>query len=419
MMMIAVGSACRSTLRLPVLVTTLITLCLVGCGGGPRKEAPRTGPAPKELRVTRGALEDRFALTGELEAINSENLVVPRTPAWLLSIRWLAEEGSTVKKGDRVIEFDSSSFSATLEDKRLAVVRAAGELQSAVAAGDTTLAEKAMEVERKRAELEKAEVEASVPGDLYPRRVHQEKQLALAQKRAALAKAEDELGAHRNATQLEKTVKSVAATRAERELTDLYARLEELTVRAPRDGLVLIGMNRRVGRKFLVGDQAFPGWMVASLPNLGAMQVRARLSDVDDGAVRQGMRADCVLDAYPGRVFTGRVTQVSPVARADGQEATRRFFDVLVALDKPAPELMRPGMSMRVEVVRRRVDGALLVPRVAVRPATVPGKTEVHLTGGRRETVELQWCTELMCVVQGGVLEGAALAVVGAGKEAS
>ena len=98
-----------------------------------------------------------------------------------------------------------------------------------------------------------------------------------------------------------------------------------------------IGINRRGGRKFLVGDQAFPGWAVASLPDLGAMQVRARLADVDDGAVRAGMRADCILDAYPDKVWKGTVKQVSPMARAEGREATRRFFDVLVELDQAAP----------------------------------------------------------------------------------
>ena len=40
------------------------------------------GGRPGALQVVRGALEDRFVLTGELEAVSSENLVVPRTPHW-------------------------------------------------------------------------------------------------------------------------------------------------------------------------------------------------------------------------------------------------------------------------------------------------------------------------------------------------
>jgi HlyD family secretion protein len=389
-------------------------LALAGC----RRDPVTAQAASPSLLVTRGTLEDRLALTGELEATSAENMVVPRTPAWLLSVRWLIEDGVTVKKGDRLVEFDSSSFAGTLEDKRLAVVRTGSELAGEMAKADTTLAEKQMEVDRKKSELDKAEAEASVPGDLYPRRLHQEKQMTMAQKRDALAKAEEDLAANQRAARLERTIRTVAYERAKRELTDLGARLEELTLRAPRDGLVMLSVNRREGRKYLLGDQAFPGWVVASMPELKGMQVRARLSDVDDGGVREGMHADCILDAYPGKVWKGTIRSVSPVARSEGREATRRFFDVTVGLDEEAPDIMRPGMSMRIEVIRRRAEGVLIVPRVAVHGTR--GKTEVQLLGGRKETVEVEWCTELSCVLRGGVLEGAALlAHTPTGKEAS
>jgi HlyD family secretion protein len=390
---------------------SLLALAAVALGCGAAKTAAPGAAEARPLVVTRGSLEDRFALTGELEATTSENMVVPRTPTWMLSLRWLADDGITVKKGDRVAEFDSSTFSGTVEDKRLAVIRTRSELASEMAKATATLGDKQMEVERKQADLDKAEVEASVPADLYPRRVYQEKQLALATKRDALAKAKEELAAQERATRLERTVRTVAATRAERELTDLGARLEELVLRAPRDGLVQIAMNRRENRKFLVGDQTFAGWPVASMPDLKAMQVRARLSDVDDGAAREGMRADCVLDAYPQRVWKGTVRHVSPVARPEGRDASRRFFDVLITIDQAEPQLMRPGMSMRVEVIRRKAQGALIVPRAAVR--SYPGKTEVTLTGGKKQTLDIEWCTELACVARGGVLEGTALLAQG------
>ena len=113
------------------------------------------------------------------------------------------------------------------------------------------------------------------------------------------------------------------------------------------------------------------------------------------------MRADCILDAYPDKVWKGTVQQVSPVARGEGREATRRFFDVLVKLDQAAPRFMRPGMSMRVEVVRRRVEGALLVPRAAVRGVARQDRGATARTA-RRRTVEIDWCTELACVLRGG-----------------
>jgi HlyD family secretion protein len=380
-----------------------LALGLGACAG---EAAPARGP-PVPLVVRRGGLEDRVVVTGEVEAVSSTNLVVPRTPTWVLNVRWLVADGSVVAKGDRVAELDSGALAASLEDKRLAVVRAESELASAQASGAATVADKAMDVERKRADRDKAGVEAGVPADLYARRAHQEKQLALAQQTDALAKAEAELATQTRAARLESTLKAVALARARRELQEISDRLDDLTLRAPRAGLVQIGTNRQEGRKFQLGDPAFAGWPLVSLPDLSRMQVRARLPDVDDGAVRVGMRADCVLDAYPARVFAGVVQEVSPVARPERRDSARRFFPVVVALDRADPAVMRPGMSMRVEVVRRRADGALIVPRAAVR--ALAGPTRIKLAGGREATVEVDWCTEEACVVRGGVDEGTAL----------
>jgi HlyD family secretion protein len=387
----------------------LLAAVLAGCSVGQAADGPRSRAAPAPAQVVRGTLEDRFVLSGELAAASSENLVVPRTPTWTLSIRWLAPEGAQVKKGDRVVEFDSSSFASALGDKRLAVLRAAGELSSERARAAAAVADKQMELQRKQAELAKAQVEVNVPEDLYSRRQFQEKQLTLTRQQDALAKAQEELAAEKRASALEGKVKSLALQRAERELRELNERLNDLVLRAPRDGLVQIEMNRRQGRKFLVGDESFPGWAVASLPQLDSMEVQARLHDVDDGTIREGMPVECVLDAYPERIWKGRVKTVSALARADGRESIRRFFDVRVALDEKAPDRMRPGMSVRIEVIRRRAQDVLLVPRMALQNSG--GKTLVRVAKGAAAPVpvEIDWCNELSCVVRGGLREGTAV----------
>lgn len=390
---------------------------LSACGSAappPSREAAARGA--EVFVVGKGPLEDRFVLTGELESQNAENLLVPRTPIWLLSIRYLAEDGAVVKKGDKIVEFDSSSFAGTIEDKRSAVVRTESELLAEVAKGSATLAEKSMDVERKRAELERAAVEASVPSDLYARRVYQERQLALLQKRDALAKAEEDLATQKRTIELDRAVKEVARTRAARELAELTARLEELILRAPRDGMIQIGANRRENRKFLVGDQAIPGHIVASMPQLHGMQARARLSDVDDGAIREGMRVECILDAYPAQSYKGSIRKISPVARAEGREDTRRFFDVEATIDDPLPATLRPGMSVRIEVIRRRIDDAFLVPRGALPVRS--GRTEVRLAepaGGTR-SVQLAGCNELSCAATGELAAGLQLLAAPGGK---
>jgi HlyD family secretion protein len=382
----------------------IASLC-AACGAG---VPTGTSPAATSLVVKRGGLVDRVVLTGEIEARASQVLVVPRTPSWAITIRTLVDDGAVVKKGHPLVEFDSSSLSAVLEDKRLAVLRAENELLSEMAKATADQSDKKIEVDRKRAAVEKASVEASVPSDLYPRRVFQEKQVALARERDALAKAEAELAGQRRAALLDRKLKEIARAQAVRELQEVEQKLEELVLRAPRDGLVQIAMNRRDGRKFQVGDTAWPGMEVVRQPDLGAMQVRARLADVDEGAVRTGMAAECVLDAYASRRFKAQVAQVSPVASPDGRDGTRRFFDVVLSLEQADSAIMLPGMSVRVEITRRQVDRALLVPRAAVRQRE--GRHVARLAGGKEEPIEIDFCAADACVLRAGLTEGAVLA---------
>lgn len=388
------GAAAGATWRL------LWGLLLGGCQPAPGLPQPSSAAAPAPLTLTRGPLADRFALTGELEAIQSEKLLVPRTPDGLLKLAWMREEGEQVRAGDRLIEFDTSASERAIEEKRAALIQAENELSRQQAQVAETLAEKTMALERQRAALQKAELEASVPADLYSRRDFEERKLKLLQARDGLTKAEEELRGAQKSSQLDLKVKELARERAQDDLRDLTKRLASLTLRAPRAGLFQIALNRREGRRYLVGDSVYYGTSVASLPDLSAMQVRARLSDVDDGSVRPGMGAECVLDAYPTRSFPGTVRELGPIARVDGRDTQRRFFEVIVALERTDTAVMRPGMSVRVEVVRHKVSDGLLVPRAALQPTPTSGGYAVLRGDGSQHEITVEFCAELLCAIR-------------------
>jgi multidrug efflux pump subunit AcrA (membrane-fusion protein) len=360
--------------------------------------------SPALLQVEQGTIEDRILLTGQVVALSAEQLAVPDLQRVnSLMIVWMAEDGALVKKGDRVLEFDSSTLLSALEDKRSALANAEKELASQNAKSSLELATKSYEVEFARGEVAKAEIAASIPAELTPRREFQEKQLLLQTARDRLAAAEDALSAQRKTAQLEQSIKEVKRTQAARDLTQLQTSLQDLVLHAPRDGMLQVSMNYSERRKYLVGDSEDPGSVIATLPDLSAMKVHAQLFDVDDGAVAAGMAADCVLDAYPQKHWRGTVLKVSPAASADGRDSSRRFFAVEVALDKKSDAMIRPGMSVRVEVIRQRKERTHLVPRAAV--SAWAGNTELHTSDGKSAWVTIDFCTELQCSIQGSLPE--------------
>lgn len=391
----------------PSAACCLLLACLVplaGCsGGGARAESGREGG----LAVHRGPFRQRVILSGELAAGRGETLVVPRTRSFQVQIRWLAEDGSVVKAGDPVIEFDNSSFASDLEEKRLSASQAGSDLETARAQLKTDLSERQFDVQKARSAVEKARIAAAVPKDLLSLREYQERQLALRQAETDLAKAEVALAAQKKTSSADVEVQQISKQKSERDIRTAEESIDALTLKAPRDGMLLLSEHPFEGRKFQVGDSVWSGMPVATLPELSSMMVQASLSDVDDGRIAPGLEVLCTLDAYPATPYRGRVVDVSPVARESQRSPLLRYFPVRIALEKTDPARMRPGMSVRVEVLGPETRNALLAPREAL--DFTGRQPRLLLAAGGSAPVTLGPCSASECVIESGAGDGTRL----------
>lgn len=354
--------------------------------------------APSDLVLGRADVRDRVLITGELEAVSAEDLVVPRTSEWFIQLRWVEVDGTSVKAGQRVAEFDNSAFAADLNEKKLAAIQAGDDLEKQRAQNGIDTADKAFAVETAKAALETARIDAAVDKDTLPARVWQENQLALERAQTAYAKAMDDLEAQKKGAALDIEVKQIALEKSQREIHAAEDAIDKLVLRAPRDGVVVIGNQPREGRKLEVGDTIWVGLPVVRLPDLATMRVKAALSDVDDGRVEVGMKAICTLDAHADHPFEGVVTTVSPVAREPSQKSQRRAFQVTVSLPKLDREGFLPGLSVKVEILGREVKGALVAPRVALDFEATPVKLRTADGGGI--DVDVGLCDAQRCEVR-------------------
>ncbi len=390
----------------PYLSLFLVSLPLIlACAGGSAAEGGATrGPAGADLVVRRGDFQQRHLLTGELVARRAEVLSVPRTSSWQVQIRWMERDGAAVAAGQKLVEFDNASFVADLEEKRLEAERSAHDLARREVENTAALAEKGFAVERQRSEVARTELAAAIPEGLLAGRELQERRLALVHAQAELDKALADLEAQQRAGEAELVLERVKLAKARREIGAAEDAIRRLTLRAPRAGVAVVGSHPWRQRKIQPGDTVWVGLPVMTLPELSSMAVQAALFDVDDGRVRPGMPVECVLDAYAGERFPGRVTAVAPMARELAQDSPLRQFRVDVALDRIDRERMRPGLSVRVEVLGERRAGALLAPRAGLDLAASPPRA--RLAGGGTRVVRLGPCGPHDCVVLGGLAAG-------------
>lgn len=395
-----------------ILLVLVMASSLPGCFRADAEDVPRVSPAPApELEVERGAFQERFLLTGELQASEARTLSVPRTTNWQVQIRWMEDEGTRVEAGQKVLELDNSAVATDLEDKKLQAVEAENELARMQADAEAAIEDKRFAVEQKRAELEKAEIEAQVPAEILPRREHQERRLALERAQLELAKARDDLEATIEAKQAEVDIQRVDLARARREIETAERAIEALTLEAPTDGVLVVEEHPREGRKLQIGDNVWVGLAVMRIPDLTTLGVEAVLSDVDEGRVEPGMDVTVTPDAFPDMRLPGRVEEVSPVAREIEGAPLLRYFAVQIALDPDVEidrERLRPGMSVKAEVTGPVRDDVLLVPRTAVDVSAQ--EPRVRLADGRLAAVRLGPCNPTHCVVEDGLEAGQRLA---------
>lgn len=396
-----------------VFVSCLLALAsIAGCGDGSRAVAdPQPGEtsevALQEGVVARGDFTAWQILTGELRSSASEVVTVPRLPAMESTIRFIVPDGSVVAEGDRLVELDTAQIASELDNKITQQQQALNELESKRAEIDGELAQKELAVAQADIAFEKAEIQASIPADVQSRKAYEESMLALENARVAHEKAVADLEAYRRSSQAELETLRIEKSKTDREVAEARRAIDTMVLRAPATGIAVASENRREDRKYQEGDTVYVGATVMEIPDLSRMMVDARLSDVDDGTVTPGMEARCTLDAYPERTFPCTVRSISPVAQESGWRSMQRHFRVGLDLDEVDSEIMRPGMSVKVQVRVAERSNVPLVPRTAL-VLDDDGAARLRTRSGE-VPVTLGPCNARLCVLEEGPEPGTGL----------
>src|SRR5438105_3326861 len=212
-----------------------VALIAAGCFSGYRETPPQ-----RESRVHRGNFVSEITLTGELEAAHGEAITVPKLPSWQTSIKWVADDGAEVKKGDRVVELDNTQFTSGLDAKRQAVAQAEQELQQKDAEGDADMLQKRLDVETKQADYEKTKLDAAVPKEILSAREYEDRQIKYKRATVELAKAKSVLRSQITASRSDRANLILNLEKSRRELETAETAINGLILRSPRDGIVVL-----------------------------------------------------------------------------------------------------------------------------------------------------------------------------------
>lgn len=128
--------------------------------------------------------------------------------------------------------------------------------------------------------------------------------------------------------------------------------LGEMRLTAPSDGEI----TRRDGE---VGEFIPVNQVIFYMAGPAPLRITADVDEEDLPRVRPGLPVLIRTDAFPDRVFDGRVEQITP--RGD---SVARSYRVRIALEGDPP--LRIGMTTETNIVLEKREDALLVPSSAV-----------------------------------------------------
>jgi HlyD family secretion protein len=150
------------------------------------------------------------------------------------------------------------------------------------------------------------------------------------------------------------------ASQARAQLAQAQINLDHTRILAPVSGTV-IARHFDVGQTVAASFQAPDIFDIAQ--DLTQMQVDTNVDESDVGSIRTGQPASFTVDAYPGQVFRGKVTDVRKAPIVAQNVVT---YDVVIAVTNPDLKLF-PGMTANVTVVTARTDDTLRIANSALR----------------------------------------------------
>jgi HlyD family secretion protein len=348
---------------------------------------------------------------GIVEAVESHGIAAPRLSGQNLGsliITKLVKNGSAVRRGDVLVEFDREAQAKNILDKKAEYLDLVDQIKKKQA--DQASARAADETELKQAEDAEKTAELEMKKNEIISQIDAEKnQQNLEQAQASLKQLQETFALKRQAAAAELKILEIQRDRAETAMHWAQGNTEKMVIRSSADGVAVINSTWKSGAISDVqeGDEVRPGFPFLQIVNPSHMQIHAKVNQADIGAMQEGDPVQIGLDAYPELSFRGKLEYIGTVAQTSSFSQMVRSFNVVFSVEGTDPKLL-PDLSAAVDVELGRQSNVLVAPRDAV--LSENGHHYVRVKNGfsfdRRE-VQLGAANDQEQVVLGGIEQGA------------
>jgi hypothetical protein len=318
-----------------------------------------------KIKADHGKFVIDVTTTGELEARSSENIMGPNPMGlrnariWQYRIEDIVPNGTEVDSGDWVATLDRSDLENKIKDQELEVEKY--ETQFIKTQLDTTITLRTARDELVNLKYNLQEKQIIVDQSIYEPPATQ-RQVKLDYEKTKRTYNQTKKNYSIKFQKAEADMKEVAAklAKAKRKLNEFLELKKEFVIYAPKAGMVnyqrgFDGKRKGVGAQISAWDN-----VVATLPNLSAMNSKTYVNEIDISKVAAGQNAEIEVDAFPEKHFTGVVSEVANMGE-QLPNSNAKVFEVIIQINE-FDSILRPSMTTKNRIITEVLEDVIFVP---------------------------------------------------------
>ncbi len=315
--------------------------------------------------VKSGTFVIDITTTGELEARSSEKIMGPNPMSlrnariFQYRIEDIIPDGTVVDSGQWIATLDRSDLENKIKDQELEVEKL--QTQYVKSQLDTTMTLRNARDELINLKYSMEEKQIVVDQSIYePPATQRQVKIDLEKTERAYKQAVENYSLKLQKANADMKEVEANLRKAQRKLDEYTKLKDEFVIKAPKSGMLNYKRGWD-GKKQGVGAQ-ISSWdnVVATLPNLSAMNSRTYINEIDISKVAVGQKAEIEVDAFAGKHFNGDVFEVANMGE-QMQNSNAKVFEVIIHVNG-FDSILRPSMTTKNRIITEIIDSALYVP---------------------------------------------------------
>ena len=362
----------------------------------------------KTEKVKRGEIKNIINATAIVKTrVNAYLKIGTRTTG--LVQKMFIDIGDYVKKGQLIAIIDQREFKKNIQKIKSQIQKAKNRLEQIDQLYPVKIKEAEKNLQVAKAEYQFAHWKFQREKELLKEGFTTKEDFEIAKrqlktKKAKLKLAEETLKRLKVEYKTEKKLAQDDIKILKKELEKAKIRLSYTEIYSPIDGIVS-NVVAREGETLVAGLQA--GELVTILKP-DRLEIQIFVDETDIGKVKPGQKVIYYVDAFPDRIFTGKITKIYPEPIVKQNIV---YYLAIVPVKKDYAYYLRPEMTVYTKIIAGIKKNAIIIPNSAVR--FEKGKQYVYvIKNGKPQIryIKTGWIDERYTEVIEGLKEGEVIA---------